>query len=433
MPPGTIDLMRLPVLWLTLSWTLAAEVHTLTLRQAVELADKQNPEILMARIEEQKAAASVREAKDPFVPKLFVGSGLAYTSGFPMSIDGSAPSVVQARALQTLYNRPLSFQVASVRENARGAAFDTEARREASLHQVVSMYLAAERAARVGELVRQQLASFGKIAEAVRARVEEGRELPIEARAADLRVAQARQRLRVLESEAEQAEAALAVVLGFGADNRVRASAGEREPVAVAKSESAAVEEALGNSKQVKRLESALHAKQLQARAERSARYPQIDLVAQYALMARFNNYEEFFRRFQRNNWQLGMSFTLPVFAGIGSKAREEQADLELTRLRLQMNAVRDRLALDTKNAWQSVQVAESARELAKLDLDVTRERLGVALAQFEEGRTPLRTIEELRSLESEKWLTFFDAQTLAEQARYDLLYRTGNIITSLR
>jgi outer membrane protein TolC len=425
--------MRLPVLWLTLSWTLAAEVHTLTLRQAVELADRQNPDILMARLEEQKAAASAREAKDPFVPKLFAGSGLAYTSGFPMSIEGSAPSVVQARALQTLYNRPLSFQVAAVKENARGAAFDTEARREASVHQVISMYLAAERAARAGELIRQQAASFSKIAEAVRARVEEGRELPIEARAADLRVAQARQRLRVVEADAEQAEAALAVVLGFPASDRVRASAGEREPVAVPPSETAAVDEALGNSKQVKRLESALHAKQLQARAERSARYPQIDLVAQYALMARFNNYEEFFRRFQRNNWQLGMSFTLPLFAGIGSKARAEHADLELTRLRLEMNAVRDRLALDTKKAWRQLQVADSARELAKLDLDVTRERLGVALAQFEEGRTPLRAVEEVRSLESEKWVTFFDSQNAAEQARYDLIHKTGNILSKLR
>ena len=71
---------------------LRAEVHTLTLRQAVDRALQQNPEIAMARLDEVKALAAVRVQKDPFSPRVYFGSGLAYTNGFPMSIDGAAPS-----------------------------------------------------------------------------------------------------------------------------------------------------------------------------------------------------------------------------------------------------------------------------------------------------------------------------------------------------
>jgi outer membrane protein TolC len=425
--------MRLAVLCLTLMWTVAAEVHTITLRQAVELALKQNPDILIAKLEERKAAEAVREARDPFVPKLFLGSGLAYTSGFPMSIEGSAPSLVRAQSIQTFYNRPLSFRVAATRENARGATIDADARRDEVVHQIVLLYLNAYRTARIGELVKQQAASFETIANSVRARVEEGRELPVEARSAELRIAQARQRLRVIEAEREQAEATLATVLGYGAGDRIEAADDEPAAVPLPDSEAQAIQEALGNSKQVKRLESAMQAKHLEARGERSTRYPQVDLVAQYALMARFNNYEEFFRKFQRNNWQVGMSLTLPIFAGSGSSARAAQADLEISRLQLQVNAARDRIALDTRKSWQDLRNAESARELARMDLDVTRERLSVGLAQFEEGRASLRQVEELRSAESEKWLVFLDAQHAVEQAKFDLLKNTGTILATLR
>src|SRR5690348_9110571 len=87
---------------------LHAEVYRMTLRQAVETALKQNPDIALARMDEDRARQAVRMARDPFSPKLVVGSGLAYTNGFPMSLEGSAPSIFQANVTQYLFNRPQS-------------------------------------------------------------------------------------------------------------------------------------------------------------------------------------------------------------------------------------------------------------------------------------------------------------------------------------
>ena len=77
---------------------LRAETHPMTLRQAAEAAMKQSPGILLAHLDEAKARAAVRIARQPFVPRVVVGSGMAYSYGFPMSIEGSAPSIVQANA-----------------------------------------------------------------------------------------------------------------------------------------------------------------------------------------------------------------------------------------------------------------------------------------------------------------------------------------------
>ena len=67
--------MRLLMLLSAIS--LAAETRTLTLKQAVDLALEQNPDLVLARLDEVKANQAVRAARDPFIPKVYVGSGLA--------------------------------------------------------------------------------------------------------------------------------------------------------------------------------------------------------------------------------------------------------------------------------------------------------------------------------------------------------------------
>src|SRR5437763_2410729 len=96
--------------------SLHGEVRNLTLRQALDQALAQNPDLLLARLDQQKARQRVTVMRDPFVPKVFAGSGAAWTTGFPNSIEGSAPSIFQVRAQMAIFNRPQSFLVAQANE-----------------------------------------------------------------------------------------------------------------------------------------------------------------------------------------------------------------------------------------------------------------------------------------------------------------------------
>ncbi len=410
----------------------AAEIRTLTLREAVALALKQNPEVLMSRLEEQKSQESIRIARDPFTPKVVVGSGLAYSTGYPMSIDGAAPSIIQARAIQSLYNKPKSYDVAVARENARATVIDTAGRRDEIAHRTAVYYLQADRASQALEISIQQVTSFTKVADAVQARVQEGRELPVEGKRANLRIAQAKQRVQSLSADLEEARTALAVVIGLTPEDRVQTVREEPNTGGLPLDEKEAVDGAIANSKEIKRLQSAVQARTFEYKSARAARLPSFDLVAQYGLFARFN-YEDYFRTFQRHNGQLGMSLQVPVFAGSGAGARAAQADLEINRLRLEIASLHNRVTTDTRKFFHDLQRSEGAREVAKQDLEVTREQLSVALAQMEEGRASLRQVEEFRAMETDKWLAFYDAQHLLERARLDLLRQTGNIIAALQ
>jgi outer membrane protein TolC len=411
----------------------AAQERTITLREAVALALKQNPELAIARLNEDKAAQAVRIARDPFVPRVTAGSGLAYSSGFPLSIEGSAPSIFQAQGVGFVFNRRQTHLIGQARENAKGFWLESDAKREDVVHRAAVLYLEAERAARLAQSAHKQEESLRKVAEVVRLRVEEGRELPVEAKRAELNLARARQRAQAFEADRRNAEASLAAVLGLDPSAGLRVAEEERPPLPGPPSEEAAATAALDASTELRRLESALRAKGFEIKAERASRLPQVDLVAQYSLLGRFNNYEDFFRKFQRHNWQLGGAFQIPLFRGPGADARIAQAESDAARLRLELQNARNRAIADSRRLYQQVRQAEAAREVARLDLEFAREQLSVLLSKMEEGRTSLRQIEEARFAEDEKWISFLDSHYAVELARLDLLKHTGGLQAALQ
>jgi len=52
----------------------------------------------------QRAFASYRELRNNFVPQLVAGSGLGWTYGYPLSIQGSPPSLLDVVAQSSIFN-----------------------------------------------------------------------------------------------------------------------------------------------------------------------------------------------------------------------------------------------------------------------------------------------------------------------------------------
>ena len=433
MPPYNQGMVnRAVLLGVALCFRVYAEVHSMTLREVVGRAMTQNPDVTLARLDEVNARNAVRIAKDPFAPRVTVGSGLAYSNGFPMSIEGSAPSIVQARASQFLFNRQQSYAIAQAREQVRGAGFDVASKRDEVAYRTASLYLDAERAARVLAVARKDADSLQTVLAAIQAQVKEGRALPLAEKQAALQVARARQLAEILDGDQAAAETQLAIAVGLSADDRVRPAAEQRPVAVLPESEEHAVQAALESNKELRKLQSQIAAKGLEMRGEKAARWPRADLVAQYAMFAKFNNYQDYFRTFQRNNGQIGVSFQLPVFSGPGIKAQMSQTETDITHLRVQLNSARNQISADLQQSYRDVKKAELAAEVARLDLEVAREQLSVNLAQMQEGRLTLRQVEEARVAENDKWIAFYDAQYAVEKARWAVLRLTGDLVPTI-
>ncbi|MBL8222209.1 MAG: TolC family protein, partial [Bryobacterales bacterium] len=241
-----------------LAATAFAQTRTVSLKEAVEQALRLNPDIVLAKLEEQKAREQIRIARDPFVPKLFAGSGVAYSYGFPMSIEGSAPSILQVRGVAAVFNKSLSARVAQAAEAAKATAIDTDTKREEVALETAGVFLDAIRWARTAEAIRGQIDAMQRAAETVEARVKEGRELEIESRRATLGVAKTRHRHALIEEQQDHAEGMLSALIGMEAPGRVRPIQSGPLVIETPDTEEAAVRLAFAASKELRKLESSV-------------------------------------------------------------------------------------------------------------------------------------------------------------------------------
>ena len=409
-----------------------AETHPLTLQQVLELAARQNPDVMLARLDEQHAQEGIRVAQDPFRPKVTAGSGLAYTYGYPNSIEGNAPSLFEVRTDMALYNRPKSYQIASAREVARGSGLGAQAKSDEVAYQAADLFLTASQIEHQGSTISSQLPSLERVVQSTAAGVQEGSELPLELKRAQVNLAMSRQQLEAANLDSDYYEMMLAIVLGYPASDRVKPLDSELPALITPPSEDDATDQALRNNKELRQMQSNVLAKEMDLRSYNASRLPQIDLVAQYALFAKYN-YSQYFQKFQHNNFQLGASVAIPLLIGSASKGLAAQAYTDMQKLRIQMDQVRNRIISDTRRSYEQWKKAESIRALARMQLDLAREELTVLLAQNSEGRVPINNVEQARLDEGNKWVAWYDAEMQVTRAKFAILRQTGNLLASVR
>ena len=331
-----------------------------------------------------------------------------------------------------LFNRPQLYLEKQAKEGIHGAEIDTAKREEEVAYRVATLFLDVEQTTRSMEAAGRRIDSLARVVDLTAQRVSEGRELPIESKKASLAVLRAKQQLESLSLDLDAGETTLAIAVGLGEGDRVRPAGTERPAVSVPDSEQAAVSQALANSSELKSFQSSIVSKELEMRSARAEWLPKVDLVAQYALFAHYN-YANYFQKFQTNNVELGASISFPILLGHRSSAEAAQAQVDIEKLRIQSTQTRERIAGDTRSTYNNLKRTEAARDVARADLDLAREELTVALAQMDEGRVPLASVEAARATEDEKWLDYYAAQHAAELARLNVLHQMGMLEAALK
>lgn len=424
--------MKIPVvlsLAAVFSAVVLAETQTLTLKKALELALQQNPDLILARLDAQHAGEQININKSPFSPSVEVGGGPGWAYGFPLD----APSIVRARTTMSLYNKPQSYLVKEAQEQQKSAGFGAEQKREEVIFQVASAYIDAENAARAVDAAKEQDAELQKVAGLVKARVDEGADRPFAAEKARVAELDAALRVKDLESQMNKAERALAAVLGLHPGDRVHAAEDQIPSLNPPVSEADSIQSALDNSPELKRLDHDLLAKQMEIKSYRAERNPKVDLIANYALLSKFDNYTEYYPRFRWNSAELGASFSMPVIVPRSAKAYVAADEIDAQKIREQIQQTRARIQNDIEDAFDTSRVADQRREVALQYLNLTRESTTEDLARLGEGQVLQAQVEQDRADEQDRWRAYYDALAAAQRARLDLLRTTGTLEEALK
>ena len=407
----------------------------LTLKSAVDRALKSSREVALARIRASVAHRQANVIKAHFGPNLFTGSGAVYTNGIPETPGGTAPSLFSMDYVQTLFNPPLRGQYRQEALQAQIEDLQTNLTRDAVIVKTASTYLDLNKVRHGLELLGKEGESSTRVLDITRQRVSEGQELPIEITRAELVAARVVEQRLQLEGREDVLEASLRDLCSIAADRPIDLVDADQTPNFASMVDlplHQLIAMGVGNSLEIRQAELDYRAKQQRLKGERGGYFPTVDLVGKYSLLSKINNYQDYFKTFQKNNVNVGLQINIPIFSARTSAA-VELASADLHRSELELSATRSRVENDVRAQARNIREAEAAHEVARLELKLAQEELQILEAKFQEGHANLRDVEKQRLEESTKWLAFLDTEYAEQQAAMELLRMTGQLSAVLK
>jgi outer membrane protein TolC len=395
----------------------------ITLKRAVELALNHSTTMAVANADEKRAQQGYYEARSMYLPQLTFGSGVAYSHGFPLSLEGSAPSVVNVTTQQYLYN-------AAGRDYLKAAKFDWEAteklsgdRRAQVILDTSLAYIELDKLNGTLESLKVQQAAAQKVEQVAKDRLQAGLDPEVELTKARLNAARVRLAVANAQGQVDLLRMKLGQLTGLTADSIEtitesipRYPAQEVEPQQVA-----------ANSLSFQAASQQADAKNFRAKAEHKMKLPQVDLAGQYGLFSKYNNYEDYFRTFQRHNVTFGLVIRFP-FLNYPQKARAEAADAEAIRAKKEAEQVKFDVAANTLKLQRAIEQLAAARDVAKLEYQLAAADTQAVMAKVEAGAATIRDQENARLAENQKYSALLDMTFELDRAQMQLMRATGQI-----
>jgi outer membrane protein TolC len=398
----------------------------LTLKRAIELALQNSKEIQVAKIQASVADRAAQITKAEFMPNLYAGSGAGYTYGIPETPGGRAPSIFNVTYTEQILNEPLRGQAKEMQEQSRAQKIALEDTRNSVITRTAMAYLELGKVRHSLELLRKEQESADKILQVTQERQGEGYELPVEVTKAQLTKAQVVQRILQLEGREDELEVFLRYQLGIAEGQAIEVSP-EELPGEAQQAGDNLVALAMTQNSGLQLAESDVRAKEFRLKGEKRGYFPTLELVSVYSVLAQFNNYSQFFRTFQRNNFNAGIDMHVPIFSA-HTKAAVGLAQVNLDAARVNLSNKRTELTADVRQKTRRVREKDAAKEVARLELQLAQQNVAVLQAQFAEGKLNLREVERARLEENEKWMAFLDTGFQKQQAQLDLLKTAGQL-----
>ena len=399
---------------------------SLTLKRAIELALQNSKDIQIAKLQASLANRSAMITRAQFMPNLYAGSGAGYTLGIPETPGGHAPALFNVTYSEQVFNEPLRGQGKEQQEQAKSQKILLEDARNSVIVRTASTYLELAMVRHSLELLRKEQESADKILGVTQQREKENFELPVAVTKDQLTKARVVQRILQLEGRQDELEVVLRGQTGL-AENTMIDVTPEDLP-GVAEQEGAnLVALALQDNVALRVAESDVRAKEFRLTGEKRGYYPTLELVSVYSLLAKFNNYDQFFKTFERNNFNAGIQMQVPIFsAQIRANIALAQVNLDVAKAALSNKKTEVSAAVRVKT--RRLRERDAAKEVARLELQLTQQNLTVLQSQFAEGRINLREVEKARLEESDKWMAYLDANFQRQQAQLDLLQTAGQL-----
>ncbi|MDI3254796.1 MAG: TolC family protein [Bacillota bacterium] len=414
-------------LWLLVSFRMQAQVSLYTV---VDLALRNSAQVRMAQADVMRAAAGLTEAKDAYIPNLMLGSSLGYSYGFPLG----EPSVFNVTSQSLLFTFSQPDYVRSARAALRAAELNLKDSRQQVILDTALDYAQLDKTQNEMAALDQEKQYADKLVSIEQDRVLAGVDGRTELTRAELTAAQITLKRIHLENEAQSLRQQLAHLTGLAPSSFITDS----------RSIPAAPDflQATDLGRRAGMLNAGIQAAEANAKSKmyvafgdsRQTFRPQLSFGADYSLFAKFNNYDQYFRSFQYNNFNVGIQIRVPLFDA-SLKSRQQRSAAEAAHAAAEADQTRNQVNEQILQMQRSLAELRAQQRVAQLQAELAQEQLEALTTQLEQGSgspgAPLLTPkdeQQARILERQRYEEMLDADFAVVRAELNLMRSIGTI-----
>lgn len=398
----------------------------LAFRAAIELALKNSATTGLARADIERARATVTQTRDVFLPQMVLGSGLGGSYGFPLSLEGAAPSIFNLNFQGALFNLAQRNYVKASRSEADATAAQNADRRNDVIMETALDYVQLDLLDSSLTIQHEQEEAAAKFMDIVSQRVQAGLDSQVEMTRAKLAGARTRLDIAQTQAAADQLRLRLSQLTGLPV-SAIRTSTETIPELPAVPQDQDLPAEAMKNNPAIKVAEASAQAKEFRARAERKQLYPAVDYVGQYAVLARFNNYDQFFQKFQRHNVTAGVAIRFPFFNPV-QRALADAARADAAKSRKEAQGVKEQVSVETLKLQRSVQQLAAAREVAQLEHQLSQSDIEAAHAKIESGAASIKDEQNARVAEHQRYTAYLNSSFELDRAQIQLMRQINEL-----
>lgn len=390
----------------------AQQTSELTLAQAIDYALKSKADAQKARLEVQKSEYKIQEARSNALPRLAASAGISYNPKLQATyIDASTftppgmpasdepiklemgqkwGSSAELKLTQVIFNQAVFIGLKAARTTREFYLLNEQLTQNEIIEKVAQAYWQVYQGQQALQNIQENLALTEKTAQVVEGSFKAGL-----AKKIDLdRVTVALNNLKSAEQQASSrltlAKHALKYLMGmpitepislpkdaFKADYRLAFEKGDAS-----------------NRTEIKALEKQKELLTLSAKATRSGLYPSLALQATYGYLGMGPKAPIFYGKKDKVYWSdysaISLGLNIPIFSGFGTKAKVQQALIEIEALdatlkdtRLAMDLAQENAQTQLANNLLTIQTQEDNVKLAQEVLSNTQNNYQQGLASL--------------------------------------------------
>lgn len=404
----------------------APDAAPLGFRQAIQLALQHSGVMGIATLNQWRSYQAYREVRNHYLPQLTVGSGLGYSYGFPLTLEGSAPSVVNFTSSQALFSPQLRQFMKAAKIDWKAQSFDVQDKKNEVILDTALTYAQLDNlVGKIATLKKAQSAAQ-KAQFVTEERLKEGIDSKLELTRSQLVGARIRLRIAEADGQRDVLTEHLAKLTGLPPSS-IEVDAETVPELPLISQEDDLPARAVNNSPVVRLAEQKATAADLRAKGEHRANLPTADLASQYAYLAKFNNYDQYYLNYNANNLSVGLNLRFP-FMDYVQKAKAQQADADAMIAHKQADLTKNQVAENALKLQRSIRQLEAARDVAKLDWQVSQGDLEATAGRLQTGNANSRDQQNAELETEDKHAAYLDAEFELRRVELQLLRVTGEL-----